>query len=123
MVECGSNHHGMSAQPVNVRGQRTSARHGEKLSPGPGDLRCGVSSRTSSNIEPSALIYSCVGIKRGRDRSRPRCPALANHRILVTTNHTPGSKPESVPTALLDTKREDRQRECHHAIRPSQSAG
>jgi hypothetical protein len=24
MIECGSNHHGMSAQPVNVRGQRTS---------------------------------------------------------------------------------------------------
>jgi len=23
MIECGSNHHGMSAQPVNVRGQRT----------------------------------------------------------------------------------------------------
>jgi hypothetical protein len=27
MIECGSNHHGMSAQPVNVRGQRTRQEH------------------------------------------------------------------------------------------------
>src|SRR6266566_5086781 len=38
MIECGSNHHDMSAQPVNVRGQRTRAhpeRTGGELGPGP----------------------------------------------------------------------------------------
>src|SRR2546429_9854237 len=77
-----------------------SGHHGDRLSSDSGDLRSGVSWRTSSSFQPERLNLRQHAEQRTAEEGAIDpvlgCPGPVNHQIPVMTNHRPGGKPGSV---------------------------